>query len=81
MPQTDGADDIISRVPDAALLWRLSIVREVVLSGIQLELYTIDEKAFAYWYVTQVIEKHLHLLDNWISIVSKGKLSLHFDPA
>jgi hypothetical protein len=58
------------------LLWRLSIVREVVLSGIQLELYTMEEKAFAYWYVTQVIEEHLRCLDDWMPVVSKGMLSL-----
>jgi hypothetical protein len=72
--QTDSTLDVISRVPDAALLWRLSIVREVVLSGIQLELYTMEEKAFAYWYVTQVIEEHLCCLDDWIPAVSKGML-------
>jgi hypothetical protein len=75
-PQTDDSDDIISRVPDAALLWRLSIVREVVFSGFQLELYTMEERAFAYWYATQVIEEHLSCLDNWIPVVSKGIAAL-----
>jgi hypothetical protein len=73
--QTDSTLDFISRVPDAALLWRLSIVREVVLSGIQLELYTMEEKAFAYWYVTQVIEEHLCCLDDWMPVVLKGMLT------
>ncbi|KIM87338.1 hypothetical protein PILCRDRAFT_63658, partial [Piloderma croceum F 1598] len=70
-PLTDGTLDFISRVSDAALLWRLTIVREVLLSGFQLELYTMEEKAFAYWYVTQVIEEHLCCLDDWIPAVSK----------
>jgi hypothetical protein len=71
--QGNRGDHIISRVPDAALLWRLSIVREVVFSGFQLELYTMEERMFAYWYVTQVIEEHLSCLDNWIPVVLKSK--------
>ena len=36
----------------------------------------MEEKAFGYWYVTQVIEEHLRCLDDWMPVVSKGMLSL-----
>ena len=60
-----------------ALLWRLSVVREVILSGFQLELYSREEKSFAYWYAGEVIDAHLSCLDNLISIVQEGAHS-HF---
>ena len=55
-----------------ALLWRLSVVREVILSGFQLELYGREEKSFAYWYAVEVIDAHLSCLDNLTSIVQDG---------
>ena len=61
-----------------ALLWRLSVVREVILSGFQLELYCRDEKPFAYWYAADVIDAHLSCLDNLTSIVPEGAHS-HFN--
>lgn len=64
---------MVLRVPDAILLWRLTIVREVVLSGFQMELYSMEERAFAYWYVAQVIEAHLDCIDNWVPVVSKSE--------
>lgn len=65
-------NDILRRIPDVALLWRLSIVREVVLSGFQLELYSGEEKTFAYWYAVQIIDEHLKCLDNMMSSVADG---------
>ncbi|KAJ3500829.1 hypothetical protein NLJ89_g9616 [Agrocybe chaxingu] len=59
----------LSRLPDIALLWRLSVVREVVLSGFQLELYAEEERAFAYWYTVQVIDTHLKSLDHLVPVV------------
>ena len=58
------------QIPNAALVWRLSTVREVVFSGFQLELYTAEEKPFAYWYASQVIEAHLSCLDNMFPLLS-----------
>ncbi|KAJ7145006.1 Mak10 subunit, NatC N-terminal acetyltransferase-domain-containing protein [Mycena crocata] len=58
--------DIMKHLPACALIWRLSVLREVVLSGFQLELYTSEEKPFAYWYASQVIEAHLTCLDNML---------------
>ena len=66
---------LITRLPDVALLWRLSVVREVILSGFQLELYGREEKSFAYWYAMDVIDAHLSCLDNLGSVIQDGALS------
>ncbi|KAJ7611761.1 Mak10 subunit, NatC N-terminal acetyltransferase-domain-containing protein [Roridomyces roridus] len=55
--------EIVKHLPAAALHWRLSAIREVVLSGFQMELYTSEEKPFAYWYASQIIEAHLSCMD------------------
>ncbi|KAJ3569987.1 hypothetical protein NP233_g4697 [Leucocoprinus birnbaumii] len=52
-------DNIISALPNAVLLWRLSAIREIVFSGFQLELYAPEERTLAYWYLTQVFELEL----------------------
>jgi hypothetical protein len=56
------------------LLWRLSIIREVLLSGFRLELYVEDEKSFVYWELSQVIHEHLGTLDALEPIIPKGEL-------
>ncbi|KAF7969265.1 hypothetical protein HWV62_27864 [Athelia sp. TMB] len=62
LTRKDGRPDrVLMRVPDAAQLWRLTTVREIVLSGFQLDLYALEERAFAYWYTTEVIEAHIML--------------------
>ncbi|KAF8162736.1 Mak10 subunit, NatC N-terminal acetyltransferase-domain-containing protein [Crassisporium funariophilum] len=60
---------LITRLPNVALIWRLSIVREVILSGFQLDLYAPEEKSFAYWYAVQAIEAHLSYLDDLLHLV------------
>jgi N-alpha-acetyltransferase 35, NatC auxiliary subunit len=63
-------DLLITRLPDVALLW---LVREVILSGFQLELYSRrEEKPFAYWYAVEVIDTRLNCLDNLTSVVPQG---------
>ncbi|KAJ7700787.1 Mak10 subunit, NatC N-terminal acetyltransferase-domain-containing protein [Mycena rosella] len=66
---------IMKHIPACALVWRLSVVREVVLSGFQLELYTSEEKPFAYWYASQVIEAHLACLDDMLLAVQPDCLA------
>lgn len=46
-------------------------MREVVLSGFQLELYTGEERAFSYWYAAQIVESHLECLDEMVAAVPK----------
>lgn len=62
----------MKHIPACALVWRLSVIREVILSGFQLELYTAEEKSFAYWYASQVMEAHLTCLDGLLLAVEPG---------
>jgi hypothetical protein len=73
----DTSSAIILKMPYAVLLWRLSTIREVVLSGFQLELYSPTERPFAYWYASQVIDAYLHTLDMVIGLAPPGSLKLH----
>ncbi|KAI9508819.1 Mak10 subunit, NatC N-terminal acetyltransferase-domain-containing protein [Russula earlei] len=54
---------LVDAISDVVLLWRLSIIREVLQSGFQLELYVEDEKSFVYWELGQVAHEHLTTLD------------------
>jgi N-alpha-acetyltransferase 35, NatC auxiliary subunit len=56
------------------LLWRLSIIREVLLSGFQLELYVDDEKSFVYWELSHVAHEHLATLKSLEPVIPKGEL-------
>ncbi|KAF8461150.1 Mak10 subunit, NatC N-terminal acetyltransferase-domain-containing protein [Russula ochroleuca] len=62
---------LIDALSDAVLLWRLSIIREVLLSGFQLELYVEDEKPFVYWELSQVAHEHLSTLNALEPVVPK----------
>ncbi|KAJ8093388.1 N-alpha-acetyltransferase, non-catalitic subunit [Marasmius tenuissimus] len=78
---TDSPPPHILKMPSAALLWRLSTMREVVLSGFQLELYNPVERPFAYLYASQIIEEHLETIDDVKSIVpteSQARTELEF---
>ena len=48
------------------------MVRDIVLSGFQLELYLDEEKTFAYWYSVKIIDEHLRCLDNLLDVVPDG---------
>ncbi|KAF7298377.1 hypothetical protein MKEN_01362300 [Mycena kentingensis (nom. inval.)] len=63
MPQLP-ATEIMAHLPGCVLFWRLSVIRDLVFSGFQLELYAAEERAFAYWYLSQVIDTHLACLDD-----------------
>ncbi|KAI9451627.1 Mak10-domain-containing protein [Lactarius psammicola] len=62
---------VVDAIPKAMLLWRLSIIEEVLLSGFQLELYVKDEKSFVYWELSQVIREHLSTLDSLERVMPK----------
>lgn len=64
--------DHVRRARVAVLMYRLSTIREVVLSGFQLSLYTNEERVFAYWYVVQVLEMHLACIDQLMPGMSSG---------
>ncbi|KAL4064339.1 Mak10 subunit, NatC N-terminal acetyltransferase-domain-containing protein [Scleroderma citrinum] len=58
--------DIVTRLRLVVLLYRYENIREVILSGFQLSLYSANERPFAYWYLAQVLEQHLTCLDEVI---------------
>ncbi|KAG0694642.1 Mak10 subunit, NatC N-terminal acetyltransferase-domain-containing protein [Suillus ampliporus] len=70
-PLQDQKHDHVHRARIAVLMYRLSVIREVVLSGFQLSLYTNEERVFAYWYVVQVLEMHLSCIDQLIPGTSR----------
>jgi len=69
---TDKKDHLlINALTNAVLLWRLSIIREVLLSGFQLELYVDDEKSFVYWELSHVAHEHLATLNSLEPVIPK----------
>ena len=48
-------------------------MREIVLSGFQLELYAKEEKAFAYWYTACILELHMNCLHALMPTLVQGK--------
>ena len=73
--QSSSTVDPVFQLPRAIALWRCSMLREIVLSGFQMELYNADEKTFASWYTTQIIEEHIATLDTLMPLISKGMYS------
>ncbi|GLB35595.1 putative mak10 subunit, NatC N(alpha)-terminal acetyltransferase [Lyophyllum shimeji] len=68
---TSPKDGLIMQLPKVALIWRLSTIREVIFSGFQLELFSLEERPFAYWYAAQVLEEHLSCLDDLLNVVPR----------
>jgi len=64
-----AVDNVLRRLPATALAWRSSTIRDVVLSGFQLELYSPEEKCFAYWYASRVIKAHIASINDLLTIV------------
>ncbi|KAF9009616.1 Mak10 subunit, NatC N-terminal acetyltransferase-domain-containing protein [Cyathus striatus] len=69
--------NILAQLSSIALLWRLSCIREIVFSGLQLELYSSEEKAFVYWYAIRVIEAQLECFDNLLLVIPEDSDAFH----
>lgn len=67
---------ILSSIPLAAQLGRLSACREVIISGFQQELYAPEEKPIAYWYLSRVLDAHMNCIENLLPLVSPGTISV-----
>lgn len=70
----------VTKADQTALLTKVSLVLEslrlemaldIVLSGIELELYGIDELPFVYWYAETIIHRYLEILASSRSSSSK----------
>ncbi|TFK32597.1 Mak10 subunit, NatC N-terminal acetyltransferase-domain-containing protein [Crucibulum laeve] len=71
------SNHFILHAPKVPLLWRLSCIQEIIFSGFQLELYTSDERPFAYWYATHIINSQLECFDDMMHEVPKNSPALH----
>ncbi|EIW85641.1 Mak10-domain-containing protein [Coniophora puteana RWD-64-598 SS2] len=65
--------DVVVQVSRLALSYRLSIIREIIFSGFQLELYNAEERVFAYWYAVQVIGANLEVWHAMLVGLGEGK--------
>lgn len=61
-------DALVDRTPCAVLMWRTQVVRDVILSGFQLALYSVNEIPMAYWYLVRVIDTILTCVDSLKSV-------------
>jgi hypothetical protein len=52
-------------------------MREITLSGFQLELYTPVERPHAYWYAAKVIEAHLECYDELLPFLPTDSRPYH----
>ncbi|KAI0648442.1 Mak10-domain-containing protein [Trametes meyenii] len=68
-PLDESTAKILSAIPQAAQLWRLSASRKVILSGFQQELYAPEEKPIAYWYLARVLDTHIGCIEGLLPAV------------
>ena len=81
-------------MPLAILHWRALIIRDIILSGFELDLYTDEERVFAYWYLSKALGVHESNVRELLGIVPEcesccyGKMkpliltiTSHFDTA
>jgi len=62
---------ICSLLPKIALAWQLSVAREIILSGFQQDLYSSRERSLTYWFAAQIIDLHLALIEEFVTVVRK----------
>jgi len=66
---------LVDALIGVVLLWRLSIIREVLLLGFQLELYVKDEMSLVYWQLGQVVHEHTSTLNGLEPVIPRGELN------
>ncbi|KAI0355145.1 Mak10-domain-containing protein [Trametes cingulata] len=62
---------ILSAIPQAAQLWRLSASREIIFSGFQQELYAPEEKPIAYWYLARLLDVHIGCIEDLLPAIPR----------
>lgn len=68
---------LLRLLPHIPLMWRLTAAENTILSGFQLELYSAQERTFAYWYLSQVIETHLGCIEDVLAVFPSGTIEYH----
>ncbi|EJD06227.1 uncharacterized protein FOMMEDRAFT_166473 [Fomitiporia mediterranea MF3/22] len=70
MTPRDSSDSrVLKCIPLVILHWRAGIVRDIILSGFELELYAAEERPFAYWYLSEVLGSHEAILQELLNAV------------
>lgn len=70
--QDEHETRILQCIPFSILHWRISCVCAIILTGFELELYSDDERPFAYWYLSEVCGFHDKVLQQLLGHVSLG---------
>ncbi|KAL5490669.1 MAK10 [Sanghuangporus weigelae] len=66
----DSADSrVLKCIPLAVLHWRAGIARDIILFGFELELHALDERSFAYWYLSEILQTHEGILKELLGAV------------
>ncbi|KAJ2914192.1 hypothetical protein MD484_g6206, partial [Candolleomyces efflorescens] len=69
-PNPDVQNHIATKLPQVVSLFRLEAIREIVLAGFQLELYTPEERPYAYYYTSRVVEAHIECCDEILPFIA-----------
>ncbi|KAI6135256.1 hypothetical protein EDD17DRAFT_1882023, partial [Pisolithus thermaeus] len=70
--------DVVTRLRSVVLMRRLETISDIVLSGFQLSLYSVNERPSAYWYLARVLEQHLTCLDEIIEALPNSMSRFEF---
>ena len=54
------------------------MLRDIILSGFELELYMHDERPFAYWYLAQISQLHVSVVGDVIENLPEGANYLYY---
>ena len=71
--QNPHATQIMEALPLVAMVWKMTVTREIILSGFQQELYASYERPLAYWYLFEVLHQHLEAHNKLKSVIPAGK--------
>ncbi|KAI5983336.1 hypothetical protein EDD15DRAFT_2315953 [Pisolithus albus] len=70
--------DVVATLRSVVLMRSLEMISEVILSGFQLSLYSVNECPLAYWYLARVLEPHLTRLDEIIEVLPNSNPLFEF---
>ncbi|KAI6097755.1 hypothetical protein EDD16DRAFT_587142 [Pisolithus croceorrhizus] len=77
-PPVQSGTDVVTGLRSVVLMRRLERVSDIVLSGFQLSLYSVNERPLAYWYLARAPEQHLTCLDEIIEVLSNSMPRFEF---
>ncbi|EKM56096.1 uncharacterized protein PHACADRAFT_122281 [Phanerochaete carnosa HHB-10118-sp] len=73
----ESVSQILHSLPLVVAVWKLTTAREIILTGLQQELYAAYERSLAYWYLAQILERHLETLDQLKPIIPPDSYAQH----